>query len=111
MTAYIYIDCNGVEVPTEVDPAEVPQGYDDATIAQKATETIPGMGRPTGYARAASYLIDVPAFARQAVVSDAHIQSNMCGGRYADAVWTRARDWRSSVRPGAQAARSALARS
>lgn len=95
----------GIEV--EVDPTVVPEGYSDAEVAHEARQDNPNRGGR----RAASYLIEVPAFARPAVMREARIQSNMCGGRYADAVWTRARDWRSAVRVGAEATAYALARS
>jgi hypothetical protein len=56
----------------------------DYTDAKLAEEVAFG----GGYGRAASYLLTVDEGIRSAIVTEAHIRSNVIGERYADAVWS-----------------------
>jgi hypothetical protein len=59
------------------------EGQADSDLAMQIEATFGG----GGFARAASYLLEVPAEHRSAVIGEAHVIENMVGGRYADRVW------------------------
>ena len=69
----------------------IPAHFTDAALEASAVEYRAG-GR-NGFSRAAHYLLTVPAEARQAVVTDATLATNLSGGRYADNVSSAAARW------------------
>lgn len=73
--------------------------YTDAYLTVEAAEKVGG--RPTGYARAASYLLTIPEHARAAVADDANLRTNLSGGRYADNVQGSCLNWQSIATPRA----------
>ncbi len=69
---------------------------------QAIRETMAGSNK--GAARAAGYLLEVPADVRAAVNDEGHIRANLAGGRLADGVnqavrdYLAGRDWQSATR-------------
>jgi hypothetical protein len=88
--------------------------YTDAALTESAAQTIGGSfgNKPTGYARAAGYLLTVPEEVRSQVASEARIRSNVIGGRYADQVHTVVTNWLAGRQgfPYLEANRAMLAR-
>lgn len=84
--------------------------YTDRALEIEAAQTVGVGGRPTGGARAAGYLLEIPEHARRAVVDAAYLQANCTGMRYADAVHARCATWQREVTEAAASTRDRLAR-